>query len=154
MTELVHGEILVAAESRESAVRDRAAPHDLAHRLVVFVMCEDDGRILRDILQERFGEEIGEFVAFRMRHVALKRVHDDVGDACRKLRRGQGKGQFGVQNGEGGAVERRRQSRFLARFLIRQHGGIARLAARRRKCQDDADRQALFELFLARPEIP
>ena len=155
VAELVDGEVLAAAELCEVGVGDAAAPHDLAHGIVVLVVLDGNSRGIHDSLDEVLGHAVGEDIGFLdLGEVALERVHDDVGDAADELLLGDGEGQLRIHEGEDRAVERRVEADLAHRVLIRQHGGVARLAARSGECQYGTDGHGLFEFGAAAPEIP
>ena len=68
--------------------------------------------------------------------------------------RRQRRRQRRVQDGERRAVERRIEPALEPQLVIRQHGGIARLAARRRDGEDRADGRGAPQLRALRPELP
>lgn len=154
MAELVAREILAAAELGEVAVRDAAAPHNLTHGVVAALVFDGDAGALHDVLEERLGDEVGELVAGEFREIALERVHEDVADACSELLFRHGIRELRVHERERRTVERRVDAALDAHFLVRQHGAVARLAARGRERQHDGDRRRLRELRTAAPEIP
>ena len=154
VAELVAREILAATELGEVAVRDAAAPHNLTHGVVAALVFDGDAGALHDVLEERLGDEVGELVAGEFREIAFQRVHEDVADASSELLFRHGIRELRVHERERRTVERRVDAALDAHFLVRQHGAVARFAARRRERQNDGDRRCLRELCAAAPEIP
>ena len=155
VTELVHREVLSAPELRESAVRDAARPHELAHRVVVLAADEEAFDRLHDGEEQLLGDAVGEEIRLLdTRKVALHRVHHDVRRARRDLFTRQGEGELGVHKGDDRTVQLRVQPDLAPRILVREHRRIARLAARSGDCEDGAKRHGLRQLCLARPDVP
>ena len=155
VAELVDGEVLAAAELCEVGVGDAAAPHDLAHGIVILVVLDGTSRSIHDSLDEVLGHAVGEDIGFfDFCEVALERVHDDVGDATDELLLGDGEGQLRIHEGEDWTVERRVEADLAHRVLVRQHGGVARLAACGSERQHGTDGHGLREFGAATPEIP
>ena len=136
-------------------MRDAPAPHQLAHRIVVFAADEETAHRLHHCPKELHGDAVGEDVRLLDAcKPAFHRVHHDIRRACRDLLTRQGKGEHGVHKGNFGAVQRRVQPALLPRILVREHRRVARLAARRRDREHRAERHGLREFLLARPDVP
>ena len=153
--ELVHGKVLPAPELGKTAVRHTAAPHELAHRIVVLAADEEAAHALHDDADQLLGNAVGEDVRLLdAREVAFHRVHHDVRrPRCNLLTR-QSKGERGVHKGDDGTVQRCVQPALLPRILVREHRRVARLAARRGDREHRAKGHGLCELLLARPDVP
>ena len=118
------------------------------------LVTDGDARARDDVAQQSLGDGVRERVAADVREVALERVHEDVADTRDELLPRHGVGELRVHERERGTIERRVDAALDAGLLVREHGGVARLAARRREREHGGDRRRARELRAPAPEIP
>ena len=154
VAELMRGKVLVAAKAGQAVVREGTGPHDLAHGRLVVRVLHGGGAVAEDDAQQRLGQLVGQIVVGDGVKIAVHGVHQDVAHAAGDLMVRQRRGQHGIENGEDGPVEVGVEPALLAGLGVRQHGGIARLAARGRDGQHHADRHGARQHRALFPELP
>ena len=154
VAELVRGEVLPAAEAGQAVVRQGACPHDLAHGRFVMRVTHSGGAVFQHDAQQRLGQLIRQSVIGDGVKIPVERVHENVAHAARDLMHRERRGEQGVENGEGRAVERGVEAALFACLCVGQNGGVARLAAGCRDGQHNADGHGSCQRRAALPELP
>ena len=121
MAQLVGCEIHDTPQAGKASMGHAAAPHQLAHGLVVLAVCQCLFAELHHVLDELLCHPVSKVVALGVGHVALQGVHDNIGSATGNLIRRQGIGQLRIHDGKARAVQIRVGTTLLADFVIGQH---------------------------------
>ena len=86
------------------------------------------GAVFQHDAQQRLGQLIRQSVIGDGIKIPVERVHENVAHAARDLMHRERRGEQGVENGEGRAVERGVETALFACLRVGQNGGVARLA--------------------------
>ena len=154
MADLVGAEVCHGAQAGETVVGEAAAPHELAHGVVVLLVFQGLPAVSYDRAQESGGDLVGHLISLGVGEIAVQRVHHDVHDAAGHLVAGKGIGELRVHDRKFHAVERRVDAGFAPDLLVGENRGVAHLAAGGGDGEDDAHGKALRERGLFRPDIP
>ena len=112
------------------------------------------GAVFQHDAQQRLGQLIRQSVIGDGVKIPVERVHENVAHAARDLMHRERRGEQGVENGEGRAVERGVETALFACLRVGQNGGVARLAAGCRNGQHNADGHGSCQRRAALPELP
>ena len=153
VAQLMGGEVLPAAQSRQTVVGQAARPQDFTHGLLVLRVLEDLETVVNDHPQQCLGQFVGELVIHVRVEIPVQGVHHNICHTAAQLERRQAGGQLGVQDGKGRAVQLGVKAPLHAAVAVGEHRRVAGLAAGSGDGQHRAHGHGLLQIGRFQPDV-